>query len=190
MIGRRLTIHLYHNRLIGFVGNQPVVELPRIYVPAESSLRRARCINYRHVIDSLRRKPRAFLHCSWQQDLLPTELYRQIWRQLKEQFDPYDACRLMVESLYIAAIQDKETAVATYLEQQLASGTLTLTRLQQQFRLSQFPLTQQLTTTQHALSNYDQLLNYELNSCTCNCKSTPTAEVTQTTSYAADVAPV
>ncbi|PSB27646.1 IS21 family transposase [Chlorogloea sp. CCALA 695] len=70
LIGQRLTIHLYHDRLIGFVGNALVVELLRIHVPSNSHLRRARCVNYRHVIDSLRRKPRAFLHCSWQQDLL------------------------------------------------------------------------------------------------------------------------
>lgn len=188
LIGHRLTIHLYHNRLMGFVGNQKVVELPRIYVPTHSSLRRARCINYRHVIDSLRRKPRAFLHCSWQQDLLPTEQYRRIWCQLQAQFDPDDACRLMVESLYIAAIQDRETTVANYLEQQLASHRLTLTRLQQQFHLPQSSLPQPLTPTQHPLSNYDQLLNYELNSYTCNRQSPPTVEVSQTASCAADLA--
>ncbi len=64
LIGQRLTIHLYHDRLVGFVGTVQVVELPRIHVPSSSQLRRARCVNYRHVIDSLRLKPRAFLHCS------------------------------------------------------------------------------------------------------------------------------
>lgn len=70
LIGQRLTVHLYHDRLLGFVGTVQVVELPRIHVPSSSQLRRARCVNYRHVIDSLRLKPRAFLHCSWQQELL------------------------------------------------------------------------------------------------------------------------
>lgn len=115
LIGQRLTIHLYHDRLIGFVGNAVVVELPRIHVSSNSRLRRARCVNYCHVIDSLRRKPRAFLHCSWQQELLPNDNYRQLWQQMLTQLDDYNACRLMVEALYIAAKQDKEQAVATYL---------------------------------------------------------------------------
>jgi len=71
----------------GFVGTKQVVELPRMRVPS-SSHSRARCVNYRHVIDSLRRKPGALLQCVWQQELLPNEHYRQLWQQLRAQFDP------------------------------------------------------------------------------------------------------
>jgi len=59
---------------------------------------------------------------SWQQNLLPNDDYRQLWIQLLEQMDAYNACRLMVEALYIAAQQDKEQAV-TYLQAQLQAGT-------------------------------------------------------------------
>ena len=97
------------------MGNALVVELLRIHVPSNSHLRRARCVNYRHVIDSLRRKPRAFLHCSWQQDLLPNDNYRQLWEEMLARLDAYNACRLMVEALYIAAKLDKEQAILTYL---------------------------------------------------------------------------
>ena len=55
------------------------------------------------------------VYCSWQQDLLPNDNYRQLWQQMLTYFDDYNACRLMVEALYIAAKQDKEQAVATYL---------------------------------------------------------------------------
>lgn len=47
------------------------MRLTRIYVPKDSAKRRVRSVNYRHVIDTLRFKPRAFLYCTWQQDLLP-----------------------------------------------------------------------------------------------------------------------
>jgi len=77
--------------------------LTRIHAPADSDKRRARSVNYRHVIDSLRRKPRAFLQYRWREDLLPNEHYRRIWQQLVE-FNPDAACRLMVESLYIRLI--------------------------------------------------------------------------------------
>jgi hypothetical protein len=58
LIAQRLTIYLYHDHLVGFLGTKQVVELPRIRVPSSSDRRRARCVNYRHVIDSLRRFPR------------------------------------------------------------------------------------------------------------------------------------
>jgi len=43
------------------------------------------------------------------------EHYRQLWQQLRAQFD-YQAACLMVEALYIAAVQDKQMAVAAYME--------------------------------------------------------------------------
>ena len=161
LIGQRLTVHLYHDRLLCFVGNQLVVELPRIYAPANSDKRRARCVNYRHVIDSLRRKPRAFLQCRWREDLLPNEQYRRIWQQMQQQFAPYDACRLMVESLYLAAVQDKEYAVGLWLSGQLRSGHLSLSRLQQQFAAPPIARLETSTVEQHSLSSYDQLLQHE-----------------------------
>ncbi len=134
LVGQRLTLHLYHDRLVGFVGNTKVVELPRRHVHSSEKLRRARCINYRHVIESLRRKPRAFLHCTWQEDLLPNDDYRALWQQLKTQIEPDTAARLMVEALYIAATQDKEVAVAIYLQTQIEQKTLTLVVLQKRER--------------------------------------------------------
>lgn len=77
LIGRALELHLHHDRIIGYLGNQVVVELPRIRV-TDKAKRRTRCINYRHVIEGLRRKPRAFLYCTWQQELLPNEHYRKL----------------------------------------------------------------------------------------------------------------
>ena len=157
LIGRTLELHLYHDRLMGDWNHQVVVELPRVR-SVDPTKRRARCINYRHVIEGLRRKPRAFLYCTWQPDLLPNDHYRELWAQLKAQFDPDSAALLMVEALYIAATQDKEARVADYLEAQLAAKTLTLMRLQQHFQLlSPTPLPT-LQVTQHDLSTYDQLL--------------------------------
>jgi hypothetical protein len=78
-----------------------------------------------------------------------------------QQFTPYEASRLMVESLYLAAQLDKESAIERWLLLQLRDGTLTLSRLQQCF---QPPPAQQWETSvieQHPLSNYDRLLHYE-----------------------------
>lgn len=158
LIGRTLELHLYHDRIVGYLAHQVVVELPRIRA-TDKQKRRARCINYRHVIEGLRRKPRAFLYCTWQQNLLPNDDYRQLWEQLKAHYDLDSAALLMVEALYIAATQDKEGAVAHYLHTQLDAKTLTLVGLQEHFQLLQRPPIRQVNVTQHELSSYDQLLS-------------------------------
>ena len=187
LIGHRLTLHLYHDHLDVFVGNQLVIELPRIYVSEDSYKRRARCVDYRHVVDSLRIKPRAFLQCRWQQDLLPDGNYRRIWLLLRQQFVPEQACRLMVESLYIAAKQDKETAVAQWLMIELQQQTLTLSRLQRHFCPPPLSPRKELLFSQHSLSNYDQLLTHDSFSCPSNVRITPTAKIPATVSYESTV---
>lgn len=64
----------------------------------------------------------------------------------------------MCEALYIAAKQDKEHAVAQYLQAQLNANTLSLVGLQQQFHLADVPPPPPLPTQQHDLTHYDQLL--------------------------------
>jgi hypothetical protein len=112
LIRQQLTLHLYHDRIVGFVGTTEVVELPRIQVHGSAAIRRARCINYRHVVESLRRKPRAFLDCQWQADLLPDSDWCELWQQMKRGAEPDTAARWMVEALYIATTQDREVEVA------------------------------------------------------------------------------
>lgn len=159
LIGQRLSVHLYHDRLVGFLGTTQVVELARLHVPPTQKTRRGRSIHYQHVVESLRRKPRAFLYCQWQDDLLPNDQWRAIWESLKTQSDPDQAARLITEGLYIAATQGKEAAVAEYLQAQLKGGTLTFTGLRRSFesKLDAEHLPK-VTSTQHDLSSYDLLL--------------------------------
>ncbi len=161
LVGRALTVHLYHNRWLGYLGTQVVVELPRLQSTPAHQGRRPRCINYRHLVKGLRKKPRALLYCTWQQEILPNDQYRAIWQQMLERFDCDSAARVMVEALYIAATQDKELAVAEYLQKQLGWGSLTLDGLQGQFQLSSPLATPAIAVTQHSLSSYDQLLHYD-----------------------------
>ncbi len=160
LIGHSLTIHLYHDRLVGFVGTTQVVELPRLHVSGSEAIRRARSINYRHVVESLRRKPRAFLYCDWQNDLLPDDDWRELWQQLNQGSDPDQAARLIVEALYIAATQDQEAEVAAYLRQELEEAkTLSLSRLQQRFQSRSETPVPNISTEQHSLASYDQFLS-------------------------------
>jgi hypothetical protein len=170
LIGYELELHLYHDRFVGYLHHQPVVELPRLRVSGQGK-RRARCINYRHVAEGLRRKPRAFLYCTWQQDLLPNDTWRQLWQQLKAQVALDSAAVLIVESLYIAATQDNEHRVTAYLQTQLAANRLTLSALRQSFGLLQPLNVPSLEPPQQDLSSYDQLL-----SSTCSSQPLPKSE--------------
>lgn len=160
LIGHCLKLHLYHDRIVGFLGTTPVVELARVHVHGSGKKRRARSIDYKHVSESLRRKPNAFLYCQWQADLLPDLQWHQLWETLKADFDRDQAARLITEALYIAATQDQESQVADYLQTQLEKSSLTLSGLKQafEFKLSaeQYP---DVTSEQHDLSSYDQFLH-------------------------------
>ena len=158
MIGQQVEIHLYHNRLVGYFARQQVFELTRVRASGKGR-RRGRCIDYRHLIDGLRKKPRAFLFCKWQSDLLPTVEFRQLWAQLKQQFERDQAAKLIVEALYIAATYDQEQAVCDYMTEALAQKQLTLSRLQQQFMPSSVATLPPIETQQHSLDSYDQLLS-------------------------------
>ena len=161
LIGQRLSVHLYHDRLVGFLGRDIVLELARVYPKKGGDKRRARSVNYRHVIESLRRKPRAFLGYQWREDLLPNESYRRIWREIQVQFSSNEGCRLMVESLYLAAVCDKEYLVGLWMENQLRNKTPSLKALQQQFTSVPTASLAVNTVEQHSLAPYDQLLHHE-----------------------------
>ncbi|GFE69019.1 transposase, putative [Chroococcus sp. FPU101] len=187
LIGQRLTIHLYQNRLVGFLGNQRVMELARVYPSQKGDKRRAKSVDYRHVIHSLRRKPRAFLQSRWREEFLPNDQYRRIWKQLQEQFKPDEACRLMVESLYIAAVQDKEYVVGLWLEGQLRDKTLNLKSLKQKFASIPVARLEVSMVNQHPLGSYDQLLQYEPNKFS-PANLTDSVEIPATSIYATTMA--
>ena len=157
LIGQRVELHLYHDRILGFWGKTQVFSLPRMRVK-EKGKRRGRCINYRHVIEGLRQKPRAFLYCTWQEDLLPNERYRQLWEALKTAYERDQAAVLMVEALYQAATHG-EDLVADYVEAELTARTLTQKRLQTQFKPQHLDTVPDLAVEQHSLQSYDQLLS-------------------------------
>jgi hypothetical protein len=158
LIGRTVNLLLRHDSLTVCWQEQAVAVLPRRHAPTQGK-RRCRQIDFRHVIDSLRRKPAALLQCQWRDELLPDDNYRHLWRQLLERYPPELAARLMVEALYIAATQDALIEVSAVLRQGLQQNSLTLQSLQQHFHcqlLSSLPLQ---SVVQHSLDSYDQFLS-------------------------------
>jgi hypothetical protein len=160
LIGQQLTVHLRHDRLDLFLRSQFVETLPRLHRRAGASgpLRR---IDFRHVIDSLRRKPRALLRAQLQADILPGESWRRLWRQLLAALPPDEAAKVMVDALHVAARTDDLAGVERYLRRQLRHGDISLSSLRDHYGLRPprgLMAMPQLDIPEHTLSSYDELL--------------------------------
>jgi hypothetical protein len=160
LIGQQLTVHLRHDRLDLFLRSQFVETLPRLHRRAGASgpLRR---IDFRHVIESLRRKPRALLRAQLQADILPGETWRRLWRQLLAALPPDEAAKVMVDALHVAARTDDLAGVERYLRRELRQGDISLSSLRDHYGLRPprvLMAMPQLDIPEHTLSSYDELL--------------------------------
>jgi hypothetical protein len=122
LIGQRLRIHLYDDRLELFLGSAPLMTLRRGR-PGPNG-KHGHVIDYRHVIHSLRRKPMALLNLVYRAQLFPRDAYRQAFDLLLERSGPKVACRTMVEILTLAHERTCEAALATVLADDLAASRL------------------------------------------------------------------
>jgi hypothetical protein len=160
LIGQQLTVHLRHDRLDLFLRSQFVETLPRLHHrPGDKG--RLRRIDFRHVIDSLRRKPRALLRAQLQADILPGESWRQLWRKLLAALPPDEAAKVMVDALHVAACSGDLSGVERYLRRQLRRGELTLAALRDHYGLRPprgLTAMPELQIPEHTLSSYDELL--------------------------------
>lgn len=153
--GERLRVHLYDDRLECYAGNSWAITLARVY--PIGATHRARNVNYRHVIDSLVKKPQAFRRSRLRDDFLPNQRYQRIWHQIDRQLSPQAACQWMVKLLHLAAHKDCELALADELEPQLKAGMVPpIAELQDRFGEPSGSLPE-LSVVQHALADYDDL---------------------------------
>jgi hypothetical protein len=159
LIGQQLTVHLRHDRLDLFLRSQFIETLPRLYArKGQKALRR---IDFRHVIESLRRKPRALLRAQLQDDILPGESWRQLWRMLLTALPPDEAAKVMVDALHVAARDNDLAGVERYLRRQLRRGELNLSALRDHYGLRPprgLMAMPQIDIPEHRLSSYDELL--------------------------------
>ncbi len=122
LIGHRLRVRLFDDRLELFIGGTPVMTLPR--GRAESSGKHGHVVDYRHVIHSLRRKPMALLGLVYRDQLFPRDAYRKTFDHLLERMPERTACRTMVELLALAHDRACEAELADVLASNLAADRL------------------------------------------------------------------
>jgi len=121
LIGHRLKVRLYSDRLDCYLSGALVHSTARV---RRTSTGRGRAINYRHFIESLKRKPQAFRGLAFRDDLFPREAYRRTWERLDQALSPRNACKVIVGLLELAGNYGVEAELAQRLDVLLELGEL------------------------------------------------------------------
>ncbi len=152
---KRVKVKVYEWEIEVWYANQCVETLSRV-----TGVQRYR-INYRHVIDTLLRKPGGFRNYRYRDELFPSLVFRQAWEALDRRLSPRQADLAYLRILKLAA-QGLETDVADALERLLAGphnwDEAALAELVQPIPVSLPDLQPQAIN----LSDYDQLLSREV----------------------------
>jgi hypothetical protein len=102
------------------VGTTHVVSHPRLRGRADGV--RLHRVDYRHVIHALRRKPQALAGSVYRDGLFPRSEYAAAWAALSAVLPKRDACRRMVDLLWLAHDETCEAELAALIAEDLAAG--------------------------------------------------------------------
>ena len=122
LIGQRLRVHLYDDRVEAWLGATHVVTHPRARTRGDG--RRVHVVDYRHVLSALKRKPQALAGSVYRDGLFPRPEYRAAWEALNAVLPQRDACRRMVGLLALAHDEACEAELAALIVAALAAGRL------------------------------------------------------------------
>jgi transposase InsO family protein len=122
LIGHRLRVRLYDDRLECFLGATPLMTLRR--GRPHRSGKRGHVIDYRHVIHALRRKPMALLNLVYREQLFPRRAYQRAFEALLAADGEKRACRTMVGLLALAHERACEAELADIIDAELDAGRL------------------------------------------------------------------
>ncbi len=112
LIGRIVMVRVYEWHLEVYFGQYLVEKMPRLIGQKQQAL------NYRHLIDSLLRKPGGFRDYRYREALFPTIVFRQAWDRLNQWYAPRKADLIYLRILQLAA-QTLESDVAAALSRLL-----------------------------------------------------------------------
>ena len=121
LIGHRLGVRLYDDRLELFLSGTRHLTLPRGR-PGKTG--RVHVVNYRHVIHSLKRKPMALKNLVYRDALFPRGAYRRCFEVALERLTEREACRLTVNLLALAHEENCEAELAAEIDSVLDKGRL------------------------------------------------------------------
>ena len=116
LIGEQVQVRLYAEHLEIVYAQQKLEQIPRLRGEQKHQ------IQYRHIIDTLVRKPGALEHYRYKQDLFPTSRFRMVYDLLHQQHSPKQADQQYIKILYMAA-RDSESRVDQALHVLLDEAT-------------------------------------------------------------------
>jgi hypothetical protein len=100
LINEKVDVRLYADHLEIWYGGRAIQHIPRLRGQGKHN------VNYRHVIDSLVRKPGAFENYQYREDLFPTSRFRMAYDALR-QTTPNRAAREYLQILELAARENE-----------------------------------------------------------------------------------
>src|SRR6516225_8973558 len=155
LIGHRLRIHLYDDRLECFLGSTKLMTLRR--GRPQTNGKSGHVIDYRHVIQALCRKPMALRNLVYRDQLFPRQAYRRAFDALLAERTEKQACRTMVGLLALAHERACEAGLAQAIDAELEAGRLPELDLMRQRFAPDAATIPQVTVALVPLSVYDEL---------------------------------
>ena len=122
LIGHRLRVHLFDDRLDCYLGSTAMLTLQRGRPVSET--RRGHVVDDRHVIHSLRKKPMALDNLVYRDELFPRAAFARAFAALKADLSDRQACKITVELLALAHDRACEAELAEAIDADLDAGRL------------------------------------------------------------------
>jgi hypothetical protein len=153
--GEWVEARVYAQRIEIWYAQRKVETLPRL--KGENKYR----IHYRHIIDWLVRKPGAFEHYRYREEMFPGSSFRMAYDDLKTQHVQSVANQQYLKILYLAATEN-ECAVEGALRQLLGSGEgISIEAVKRKLGSDpQGGIVDQVRIAEVALATYDDLLEW------------------------------
>ena len=152
LIGEDVTVRLYGEHLDIHYAQKLVERIPRLR--GEHRHR----ISYRHIIDWLVRKPGAFEHYRYREDLFPTTRFRMAWDALAKD-RPARAAKEYLAILHLAA-KESESGVDQALQAMFDAGTdITAEAVRTLLTAAPIGVATDVVVAEIPLGSYDELLD-------------------------------
>ena len=153
LIGEDVEVRVHAEELQVWYAQRQVDTLPRLRGSGKHR------IQYRHIIDWLVRKPGAFEHYRYREELFPTTQFRMAYDRLHQHFTSSRAIKDYLRILQYAA-RLSESAVDTVLGWLIRGGELpTLGAVEALLQLSETPPLEDVHIDEVELTAYDHLLD-------------------------------
>jgi hypothetical protein len=156
LIGQRLRVRLYDDRLECYLGASHVLSLTRGRAHHANG-KHGHVIDYRHIIHALRRKPMALRNLVYRDHIFPRPAYARAFEKLMTARSEKTACKITVELLAMAHECACEAELAQRLDVELDAGRLPCIDMLREAFCPATATVPDITITPVALASYDAL---------------------------------